>query len=286
MADSTPDPLHVGEIRFYDNAVPELKAGTYTIKVTQEVNGIDFGKIAPPLPQTQKLVVRGPQFHLDPQEIHAMYPPANSTGQFAEVLPHIVLNRRVLPWERQIGGSNSNIPWLALLVFAEGEMIGGDPIFHVSNTTVEVFLAQDQPVLTPALMKEEDISKTDSCQYIQLATATFQQITPRLEEAKYLAHCREINTRDKSSQGTADAGWFAVVVCNRFPVMDANTPWAPGISPTWFRWKGWSAISRIPPFLRAPGRKMARLTTKRSICSPWQTGRLPARKITTKIFKS
>ncbi|HLZ59721.1 MAG TPA: hypothetical protein VKR06_22455 [Ktedonosporobacter sp.] len=225
MADSTPDPLHVGEIRFYDNAVPELKAGTYTIKVTQEVNGIDFGKIAPPLPQTQKLVVRGPQFHLDPQEIHAMYPPANSTGQFAEVLPHIVLNRRVLPWERQIGGSNSNIPWLALLVFAEGEMIGGDPIFHVSNTTVEVFLAQDQPVLTPALMKEEDISKTDSCQYIQLATATFQQITPRLEEAKYLAHCREINTRDKSSQGTGDAGWFAVVVCNRFPVMDANTPW-------------------------------------------------------------
>src|ERR1700741_2339680 len=58
------------------------------------------------------------------------FPPANSAGAYENRLPQIVLKRRTLPWERAAAPGKDNIPWLALVVIAEGEgtLSGEQPI--------------------------------------------------------------------------------------------------------------------------------------------------------------
>ena len=53
-----------------------------------------------------------------------MFPPPNATSEFDNVLPHAVLTRRTLPWERTPSSDSDRhpdadhnvAPWLALLL--------------------------------------------------------------------------------------------------------------------------------------------------------------------------
>lgn len=218
------DELQIGHIQFYDNYVPSLTAGNYSIVVKQSVNGIGLSEQEQgQMTATQDFVVYAPQFSLDPSEIHSMVPPLHSTGQFADELPHIVLNKRILPWERTM--SAGNIPWLALLVFQEGELAVGpsdltDGETGSIRTTVGQYLQlkTSQDVYIPSsLIKEKDVTIDQPCSYIRMSTDLFKQITPYLSELPYLAHVREINTGDKAVMGIQDDGWFSVVAANRLP---------------------------------------------------------------------
>ena len=54
-----------------------------------------------------------------------MFPSPGSLGEHSNVLPHIILKRSTLPWERQADpGVNrgKDTPWLALLLFEEQEI--------------------------------------------------------------------------------------------------------------------------------------------------------------------
>jgi hypothetical protein len=109
-----------GILQFTEYHQPLLPDGDYRIEVTQEI--LAGTKISKDNQFTASLnfSVFGPRFTLDPQEIQAIFPPAGSLGDHANVLPHIILNRSTLPWERRTG-SNEAIPWLALLLFTEEE---------------------------------------------------------------------------------------------------------------------------------------------------------------------
>ena len=48
------------------------------------------------------------------------------------------------------------------------------------------------------------------------------RLTPRLEELRFLAHCRQSNISDKAEQGLEQNGLFSVVVGNRFPAVPAD----------------------------------------------------------------
>ena len=83
---------------------------------------------------TQEFVVCAPQFTLDPSQVVNQCPPPGSTGQFGEVLPHIVLKDPTFPWEREMDAAKDapRTPWVALMVFAENELLtdgtaGGKP---------------------------------------------------------------------------------------------------------------------------------------------------------------
>ena len=121
MSDAKID-LPAGQIRFVDSYQPGVKAGTYEIKVKQTVSAA--GVSVPDL--AQRFLVAGPRFVVDRSEIHAEFPPNGASSQFATVLPHVVMNKRLLPWERQIPGLQESVPWLALLVFQDGELIGNE----------------------------------------------------------------------------------------------------------------------------------------------------------------
>src|SRR5215210_8271304 len=123
--------LPAGEIRFYDNYLPPLDAGDYLISAQQAVNStsvIAGGNAltqtfptTPPL--TQAFTVVAPRVTLDPADIYSVFPPAGGIGTFDQNLPHIVLTKRNLPWERFLESNDQTTPWMALLLLSPDEII-------------------------------------------------------------------------------------------------------------------------------------------------------------------
>ncbi|WP_052441576.1 hypothetical protein [Streptacidiphilus anmyonensis] len=194
MPTSVTADIRVGDLQFYDNYVPALAAGNWRIAVGHTLDGVDTGALG----ATQDLVVSAPQFAVDTTAVLNRYPPAGSTGQYARVLPHIVLNDALLPWERAMTGSSERQPWLAVLVLGEDEITGGTGPTRTQSGTVASFLSADPAVLKPALTVEGDVAGTDPCTFIQLPATLFQALTPRLPELRFLAHCRQSNIADKA----------------------------------------------------------------------------------------
>ncbi|XEC92494.1 hypothetical protein AB6A23_13890 [Paenibacillus tarimensis] len=217
--------LDIGHIRFYDNYLPSLAAGNYKITVKQSIgDGIGLtDQEHTQLTAEQQFIVHAPQFGIDPSEVHSMVPPGGSTGKFADEFPHLVLNTRVLPWEREMRSETT--PWLALLVFREGELLAGptdrtDPETMAIRSTVGQFMQmKNSPdVYVPQnLTREADVSDNQACFYIQLEADLFKTVLPYLNELPYLTHVRQLNTGDKLIAGLKDDGWFSVVTANRLP---------------------------------------------------------------------
>lgn len=205
-------------IAFHDDYVPGLTSGNYQIQVSHSLDGAP--KPFEPLPQS--FVVSGPQFSLDPADIHAVSPPDHATGPFAEDLPFITLNKRMLPWERKLAPKKDE-PWLALLVLDEADLIGGEQSdTRAIETTVGKLLGGDSGVLKPRIVREADIPDDQACHYIKLSTATFTAVAPRLDELPYLCHVRKVDTGGQAAFGRADDGWYALIAGNRFPASGAR----------------------------------------------------------------
>jgi hypothetical protein len=216
MANLITQNIPVGDLQIYDNYVPSLEAGNWHIEVSHTLGGITTG----PLGATQEFVVSAPQFALDSSAILNFYPPDGTTGLYGQVLPHLVLKDPMLPWERSMSGSNNVQPWLAVLVLQEEELIGGDTSpTRAQVSTVADFLAPDNLILKPSATKEDDVAGTDPCSFIQISTGDFMALTPRLEDLRFLAHCRQSNITDKAELGLEQNGLFSVVVGNRFPAV-------------------------------------------------------------------
>jgi hypothetical protein len=220
--------LTPGSVRFYDNSIPPLQSGSYQITVAQEI--VDpTGKFTSDLPkdpftQNQAFDVLGPRFRLDPLDVFSVYPPGSSVGEFGDLLPQIVLTRRTLPWERPLGQNTPDyVPWLALLLLDEGEILdGGDPETNPTlGRTVEVQQAVNLPLDGKILTAQVTLSSFESpqmkCRVIDLAPSVFTDTLPKAAELSLLAHCRQVETEHKELLDLEEEGWFSIVVGNRFP---------------------------------------------------------------------
>ncbi|MEV0038419.1 hypothetical protein [Streptomyces sp. NPDC050804] len=224
------DTIPVGDIELHDHYLPALPAGDYRIEATHTLRTSadeNAQVVGVPFRAVQRFTVRAPQVAIDTTTVVARQPPEASGGRFAEVLPHLVLGDPLLPWERPLRGASRTTPWLALLVLTDDQLIGGTtaPTRTVS-TTVGGFLAPDPAVLKPDPPLEADIGQDDPCDFIEVPTAVFPEVAPRLDEMRYLAHSRGANTGDRPILGIEEDGLFSVVFANRFP---ASAP--PGSPP-------------------------------------------------------
>src|SRR5687768_10440137 len=135
------------KVEFIERHQPAFESGDYTITVEQHIliqdRSVDESfKLKQ---QEQKFSILGPRFSLDPQIVRAVFPPSGNLGENSNVLPHIILDRSTLPWERLAiplspdelnalarddsqrtdtekelanrGMEKKKIPWLALLLF-------------------------------------------------------------------------------------------------------------------------------------------------------------------------
>jgi hypothetical protein len=225
--------LERGLIQFFQACLPPLLPGDYTIAVDQTVQE------ARPEPFRTELEfsIAGPRFSLNPTDVYSVYPPANQSGEFGNTLPHIVLTRRTLPWERTIDGSNPDekapCPWLALVVLSPSDFLPTAELPKIEARKVEALLKPGAGIKGPDL-QETDLKQYESihdlCNTIDLPTAVFSSIVPAKADLPYLAHVREVQTDKKETASLQTEGCFSVVIANRFPETTTESEAAPNMA--------------------------------------------------------
>jgi hypothetical protein len=228
--------MGVRTVRFHDSYVPALQGGTsYTITLTQHLTWPDASK-TPPVEldsKSQEFSVRSPRFVLDASFVHCPHPAPGSRGRYDNVLPHISLTRVFLPWEQtpESGAPEGMRPWLALLVFAAGEL-PEDLLARGTTTprTVKDLLGsskeEDPTVLRPQIglgTVPKDVQDS-TCQTITVPGTVFTQVVPREKELRYLTHLRYVNDRQLTLSDLLDPGHYGVVLSNRLPTLAGTAP--------------------------------------------------------------
>lgn len=211
-------------IRFVDSYQTALKAGTY--EVTAKLNVPDVfkdavkderGEIISPS-TTVKLHVAGPRFFLPPSEIHSVFPPENGAGDYNNILPHVVLNRHTLPWERLVDGKSEDIPFLALLIFSDDEEANGDVTPPTTISLADLLIQ-----LNFKYVLEPGEKLTDKVSVIDVKPELLRQIMPTGEALKLLAHGREIESANpppmspNEDENQNKKHQRAVIIANRLP---------------------------------------------------------------------
>jgi hypothetical protein len=129
------EPLPPGWKHLNSFDIPGLLAGIHEIRVTQKISTTDPGETGTPeksvdaRPQTFEIL--GPRFELPEDAIYSVFP-ENGHAVAHDVLPHIVFNDRMMPWERPARNTapqkqpddydSNRVPWMACLTFTADEL--------------------------------------------------------------------------------------------------------------------------------------------------------------------
>jgi hypothetical protein len=228
------------EIEFVSFHRPALEDGEYELVAKQQVRidgkfgwGSDAWTGAPSV--RLNFSVAGPRFSIEPGLIQSQFPPPKSIGEYYNVLPHIILSRTTLPWERTIdhsppSTSDRPTPWIALLLF-DKRADGGAP--SSKNVSLEelsrAYLSLYNPPGLPEFVKfldrgaknpeprelrlEVSQHSGDRLTVIDVPKQLLWKILPSEEEIGWLSHVR----MGQDSANPANRVGYPVVVCNRLP---------------------------------------------------------------------
>lgn len=238
---SPDDNVPADTVEFVAYHQPALLDGEYVLDVKQQVRidgkygwGDDQWSAAPGT--RLQFSVAGPRFSLDPGVIQSQFPPPKSIGEYYGVLPHIILNRTTLPWERTIDNSPASntaqpTPWVALLLF--DKVVDGD-VPTVTRLTVRdlatmygpsaptdgkpefvkilprEFRGETQP---GELRLEVGQHPDDRLTVIDVPKQLLRQILPGADEIALLSHVRA----GRDSADPAKEAEYPVILCNRLP---------------------------------------------------------------------
>ncbi len=218
-----PGNIGPGQIEFFDTIQPPLPAAPYKLTVTQSIVGLKDGT-KPSYTATQPFTVDGPRFQIDPTQIHMVFPPANQTGIYHDVLPNIVFGSFALPWIRNIDPTaksstqDPTTPWMGLLTIYPAELPDGtNPQMSSPPTTstAGALVSPGDSTILPPVLPDVSSSDTTPALLVDMNLAYFQAIAPTIAELPMLAHAREVNTDGKIILGLDEDGCFSVVMSNR-----------------------------------------------------------------------
>ncbi len=211
-----------GQMYLFNSATPPLDDGSYRLTCSTAITG----PINPPAFTKQNYFdIVGPRFSVPQSMVAGTFPPTNSHGAFQDSLPHIVLSRRTLPWERKLDPEGKipppahnpgdapvptdPVPWVALLLFEEGEYTWYPNIPLDNVVPADVFSRLGSPA-------------SIQCDAVEAPLPLVQSILPSLEELQLLAHVRWVNVDDRELNTAGGDGYFSVVVSNRLPSPSAQ----------------------------------------------------------------
>lgn len=225
---TTPPPI--GSMYLYDDVTPPLVDGTYRIDVVTNVTY--DGATAPLSSNSGYFEIDGPRFTLPATDVAGVFPPSNGHGGFDENIPQVVISRRTLPWERRLTSDASAIgtptrdanteqpnpfpplageaqeygpaPWMALLLFEEGE--------YTLHQNVAL-----NTVVPAAVYARLDVPDGITCDSIEVQADLLESVLPSLDELTLLAHVRQVNVDDRELNTASSDGFYAVVMSNRLP---------------------------------------------------------------------
>jgi len=209
------------QVEIVDHHQPTLTSGDYSIEVTQSIRAGDTRPQGPPT--TQMFSVAGPRFSLSPQDVHAVFPPPGSVGDYSGVLPHVMFERDTLPWERCPDHVKRSIdvdtlpPWLALIIVHEDEESSVKiPADRAENNPFRVQTCQVKDLIDPSILETAD-SATDMVIFVEFAKPLVDTVLPTVNQLAKLAHVRRSRTEPVPQSPETAWSEFAIVLCNRPP---------------------------------------------------------------------
>ncbi|MCO6358753.1 DUF4230 domain-containing protein [Roseivirga pacifica] len=134
------------KVSFLSNHQPALDSGDYTVTVEQKRGNIP-GDTSPTFTTTKTIFVAGERFTIPKSKVYSSFPPPASLGDYSSDLPHIMLTRSTLPWERFAQSGKKSLPWLFLFVFDDNDIKAGN--VKVSTATIGDTIKLTDPVLPP-----------------------------------------------------------------------------------------------------------------------------------------
>ncbi|MDR0493847.1 MAG: hypothetical protein LBH74_09465 [Nitrososphaerota archaeon] len=193
---------------------PPLKEGEYKVSITQNVSTTQT-----PFNNDKIFYIKGAHFSLSPEDVYAVYPPINASGNYSNSIGHITLKNKSIPWENNLSDElssdhNSLIPWLALICLSDEENSSTteleiSEVLSTSDKSGSIFF----PLKKMPLCTEKC---TETCRVLDLERALFDAIMPRQNELPLLAHVKFVDLYDKRDDIISLDGYFSVVVANRF----------------------------------------------------------------------
>ncbi|MEU9337036.1 hypothetical protein AB0D49_28365 [Streptomyces sp. NPDC048290] len=218
-------------LRFQDNREPAIDAGLYRITATQTLPGVDgnTGDYLKPVEETFE--VRAPQFALADAQVHAVNPAPQSRSDHSTTLAHLTLTDPLLPWMRrpdEPGTMNDtpDEPWLALLLFAAGELPGDPESLGLTVTMTAAELLTDAPGIRHPHVRHVEGDPTAPCRTIEIPGDVFATVVPRTDELRHLIHVRDVRTDTGLRGEQLAAGTYAVVLANRLPDREHESRYA------------------------------------------------------------
>lgn len=195
------------KVKFIEYNQPPLDSGNYQVTVEQTIKTQTSGKIAEEkFSQILDFVVSGHRFApLTQNDIYAVFPPSGNLGEHSNALPHITLKRSTLPWERSVNVVDSNLPWVALLLFRESE--------KPTPQTIKLKDLTASAAKFPIFTKESGQTNEDELTVIDVPKKLLALILPIQKEVALLAHINELTDADGKPLSEA----LATVLGNRLP---------------------------------------------------------------------
>ncbi|MEH2241461.1 hypothetical protein [Nostoc sp.] len=198
------------KVQFIEYQQPPLDSGTYQVTVEQTIKTKTSEKISEEkFSQVLDFVVTGHRFAaLTVNDIYAVFPPAGNLGEHTNALPHITLKRGTLPWERSVNVNDSDLPWVALLLFRESE----------KPTPQTIKLKDLKSTLSnvakfPDFANEPGQTEEDELTVIDVPKKLLAQIIPTQKEVALLAHINVLTDAGDSPLSEP----LATVLGNRLP---------------------------------------------------------------------
>lgn len=235
------DNQSVGTVEFIEFHKPGLTDGDYEIVVTQKLSTTDqkIREADATFTSTRNFTVAGERFDLKPADVHAVFPPDGNLGDHSNVLPHIILNRSTLPWERRAEAETagaeeeiSDLPWLTLLLFDESEKplprlghltLTDQPSIILEPSTDPPFAGKFPRLLAKGTLPgsseglflelESGQNEGDKLTVIDVKKSLLVAIMPTANELPLLAHVRMGKDPDEDPTGEESA----VIISNRLP---------------------------------------------------------------------
>ncbi len=199
----------LGKVEFLAFHKPGLTSGEYRIGLNQKLSTAGSGSdLLTAAPSPQYFVVRGERITIKPAEIQAVFPPAGGLGDYSNALPHLVLTRSTLPWERSADSTAEGLPWLALLLFTEDDKPASSVI------SLAEWDPGDGSVFAPAWNSEIGEQQTDKLTVIDVRESVLRAILPAADELHLLAHARQ----GQDAAANPDGPDMAVIMGNRLPL--------------------------------------------------------------------
>ena len=203
---------YIKEVTFKSYHLPNTKGGRFSFQPSVKLSlAVDKYQSVEPL----ILEISAPRFELNPANVHSVFPPRNSLGEFDNVFPHIEINQSSLPWERwAIPGGNritnaEKIPWLGLILLQDDELSGK----QVSIQSMERVNLRDNLSLPHELSDEPENSEEPlpPIKVLEIDQSLLQSILPSGDDLRWLSHIR--TGKDEHGQDYERA----ILVCNRMP---------------------------------------------------------------------